>query len=990
MASSVINISINANVRGSNNVMNLTADLQAMAKAAENAKKSMDFEKFASTCSSLVVSTQGVLGALDPLTASFEGFDAAMRQANTMAGKDGAGFERLKSQVMELGAELRGVSREALAGGLYQAISNGVPEDNWISFLEASAKASVGGLADLGGVVTVTSTIIKNYGLEWEEAAAIQDKIQTTAKNGVTSFEQLQQALPRVTGNAATLGVSIDELMASFATLTGVSGNTAEVSTQIAAIFTALVKPSSQAAKMAEEMGIQFDAAAIRAAGGFQQFLSQLDASVKSYSQASGVLEQEVYAKLFGSAESLRALGPLTGQLAETYAKNVEAMAGSTGAIGEAYEQMGGTAAAGLEQMKNRLASLTDSAAAVVSRLKPVISTAAQITQGVSGITAFGGALVKAGKSAAELAQKIKNAKIAAELFGNTAKAALVTSGIGAAVLAIAAAVSHFSAKAEEARAKTEALRKSADGVRASIRESYTSALASASAEIERHRTELKGLMDSNQSTAAKVSELNSAYGPLLGTFKTAAEWYDILAAKAKAYVEAQAYQTMATSAFQTKVGKESELQDLEDQRRAVEGKIAALKEAGEYEGQKAVAGGTGGVSYTTYKTDAAKELDSQLADIADSITAKTREIQTAAAEYDKAVASMTAAQSQLKSAAPAAKPSGADGAKAYASAAGLAAQAQAAFNASVSQSASEAQASNSALADLSDTVSRLSAGAKAAQLSASGLVRSVENSAMTATLQGCNDAMQRLRSAQNTASGENLAGINREIKAIEEKQKALRGLGVEDGEAAPARNAGLGDIAKGWGDIKGIASGIESIGKVADKAASPWERLSAAIDGALAVMQGISGIIDLMKTLGIIAPATAAAEVAAHTSTTIAAEADTNAQLADAAAKTMNAHAWMPFVGIGLAAAAVGVMIATMAGLPKFAQGGIAYGPTVGMFGEYPGARSNPEVVAPLSRLQALLGESGGSRRATEMKLRGRTLVAAIGREQHLKTSLK
>lgn len=143
------------------------------------------------------------------------------------------------------------MARDALADGLYQVISNGVPENNWIEYLRASAKASVGGIADLGETVKVTSTLIKNYGLSWDQATAIQDKIQLTAQNGVTSFEQLAMALPRVTGNAATLGVSIDDLMATFSTLTGVTGNTAEVSTQLAAIFTALVKPSSEATKMA-------------------------------------------------------------------------------------------------------------------------------------------------------------------------------------------------------------------------------------------------------------------------------------------------------------------------------------------------------------------------------------------------------------------------------------------------------------------------------------------------------------------------------------------------------------------------------------------------------------------------------------------------------------------------------------------------------------------------------------------------------------------
>ena len=208
---------------------------------------------------------------LGDLTQETRSFATAMAEANTMAGKDAAGLERMKEQVTALAKEVP-VARDALAKGLYQVISNGVPEDNMLSFLEASARSSVGGIADLQKVVTVTSTVIKNYGAAWTDAAAIQDKIQLTAKNGVTSFEQLADALPRVSGNAATLGVSIDELLASFATLTGVSGNTAEVSTQLAAIFTALVKPSSEAAKMAEAMGIQFDAAAVKSAGGLAEF----------------------------------------------------------------------------------------------------------------------------------------------------------------------------------------------------------------------------------------------------------------------------------------------------------------------------------------------------------------------------------------------------------------------------------------------------------------------------------------------------------------------------------------------------------------------------------------------------------------------------------------------------------------------------------------------------------------------------------------------
>lgn len=144
------------------------------------------------------------------LAGPFESFETAMRSANTMAGKSGAEFDALTQQVVELSKNIP-LAREELANGLYQVISNGVPEDNWIEFLNKSSRSAVGGIADLGETVTVTSTLIKNYGLEWDQAGNIQDKIQMTAKNGVTSFEQLAQALPRVSGSASQLGVSMDE-----------------------------------------------------------------------------------------------------------------------------------------------------------------------------------------------------------------------------------------------------------------------------------------------------------------------------------------------------------------------------------------------------------------------------------------------------------------------------------------------------------------------------------------------------------------------------------------------------------------------------------------------------------------------------------------------------------------------------------------------------------------------------------------------------------
>lgn len=55
---------------------------------------------------------------------------------------------------------------------------------------------------------------------------------------------------------------------------------------------------------------------------------------------------------------------------------------------------------------------------------------------------------------------------------------------------------------------------------------------------------------------------------------------------------------------------------------------------------------------------------------------------------------------------------------------------------------------------------------------------------------------------------------------------------------------------------------------------------------------------------------------------------------------------------------------------IPKLASGGIVTAPTLAMIGEYSGARSNPEVVAPLDKLVGLIG--GGSNPETLNLLKG------------------
>ena len=209
--------------------------------------------------------------------------------------------------------------------------------------------------------------------------------------------------------------------------------------------------------------------------------------------------------------------------------------------------------------------------------------------------------------------------------------------------------------------------------------------------------------------------------------------------------------------------------------------------------------------------------------------------------------------------------------------------------------------------------------------------------------------------------------------------------------------------VRSAWGGVSSIGNTVESLSNTLRGNASAWQKLSAVLNAVLQMEENFKALNQVMRIFGLVSAANktikeqettativnaqavqteAQTTIAAATAKTAANKAEATTNVAGAAAKTFNAHAAIPWVGIAAAAALTGVMIATMASLPKFAEGGIAYGPTLGLFGEYAGASHNPEVVAPLDRLRSLIApqeSSGGG--SVRFRIEGRDLVGVLSK---------
>ncbi len=1038
-------------VEGPNGMKSLimkTADLRKiMESTVEVAKKfESKFINFAafSTSVNAVSNAVGQLNAtFSSVTGQYESFNQAMKAANTMAGKDSAGFKRMKSEVAALSKEIP-ILRDQLADGLYQVISNGVPEDNWIEYLRASARSAVGGMADINKVVGVTATVIKNYGMEWSAAQDIQDKIQLTAKNGVTSFEQLAQALPRVTGNAATLGVTIDELLGTFATLTGVSGNTAEVSTQLAAVFTALVKPSKEASDMAANMGMQFNAAAIKSAGGFEEFLKKLDESVKAYAAANGVLEQEVYAKLFGSAEALRALIPLQGELAETFAKNVDAMTDSAGTMDAAFADMAGTGSAVAQMLKNKWAALMDKFAGFVSVFQPYVSFFSEAIEGASSLfllakafretyvaqmlSAVGSktaaaamtALGLKGKSATFLIRvfstSLRSSTRAMIAFKVAMRGLMIASGIGLVIWAVTAAVEALCNATDKAAEKTERLIDAKERARredefsTQVQEKEKTARESALASIELSIAKLKAFSGTREDEIKLVKEMNSAYGTTMGYFSTVSDWYEALIKNSEAYCRQMEIEA-TTRLLADRIAKLNiEKNDIINDEYGNKRKYSTKKE----EIIKSVSFSTNTGTYSR-QVHTGEYEDSDL----DKANAAVKDINAKIAGLRKQVQdNIKEAQGLSFAVTGTVKPPKLDDGP------------------DTGSKPAVFRATAEILKEIEENIKYFQAklqdvtGAEAAEINKQIALwqkkaDAIKNAGadfnpLARTQEQIAGNIRALESLLADATERERAQLSRQIEFWRKKDDAIRRTGYTLDDVAK-RSQSISEAAIGNLDYRG-SNAPDKDREDIKRQTELWRSLFAAQE---AVKKNVPSPVavkpeGLMPTDNVVALADRWAKLrgeAVDTKEAIAGAVGSIGQslsslgqsfempvlnivgiMAQAIATMIQGYAvatseasaklgpwgWIAFAATGLAQ--LTAMVSTVKGLPAFADGGIVSGPTLALVGEYGGASGNPEVIAPLDKLRSMIEPSPAAMLGDiKFRLEGRTLVAAIEKEANI-----
>ena len=270
-------------------------------------------------------------------------------------------------------------------------------------------------------------------------------------------------------------------------------------------------------------------------------------------------------------------------------------------------------------------------------------------------------------------------------------------------------------------------------------------------------------------------------------------------------------------------------------------------------------------------------------------------------------------------------------------------------------------------------------------------------------TIGGITAHMAALKTIQDSANGTQAIALEKEIRLLKKKLALMQNALMIGGAEAPdmklleAPTIKLPKIEPIklpiTVDTSVLAGANDKIKKSMDTLKdNPYESMQSGLSGIAGTMQSLSGIVgesagawltwggSLLQTIGQAIPQIM---LLAGTQVT-AANAQTAANMTQAATGAAASQSAIPIVGPILAIAAIASVMAAMMAIPKpkaFANGGIVYGNTFAQVGEYAGAANNPEVIAPLNKLKTLIQPAAGFGGEVTFRIEGNALIGLLNK---------
>jgi len=253
----------------------------------------------------------------------------------------GEAFNSLNTNFEAMSAAISGFSKKFgkdandLAKGMYDILSSAVDTGDSLFVLHTASKSAVAGLSDVSKSVDILTALMKSYNFSADQLVHINDVLFQGVIRGRFTYEKLESAMGYLIPIASQVGIEFEELMAVMTTATRKGQHLDMVSRGLALAIQNIIKPSEQARKAAEELGVDLSLAALRSEG-LLGFLRQVNEATDD--------NAALFSKLIPNMRSYRVVMTLAGDGINEAAGDLDLMKTSLDKADEAFGKMAGSA----------------------------------------------------------------------------------------------------------------------------------------------------------------------------------------------------------------------------------------------------------------------------------------------------------------------------------------------------------------------------------------------------------------------------------------------------------------------------------------------------------------------------------------------------------------------------------------------------------------------------------------------------------------------
>jgi hypothetical protein len=214
----------------------------------------------------LILSTEAAKKFRTEAISSFVQLQDSLAYLTTLSTAAAEGQDKLGESILNLvdGPLKNSISALDAASGYYDAISSG---QSSVDFLNASLKFSAATGATATDSIGALAQVHNIYQINARDATKTAALFNSTIENGVINGAQMASGIGQLASVAKSAGIDIVELNAMLAALTKNGFSATDAFQGLMSLITSIAGQGSQSAQAAQELGIRFDFARIKAEG---------------------------------------------------------------------------------------------------------------------------------------------------------------------------------------------------------------------------------------------------------------------------------------------------------------------------------------------------------------------------------------------------------------------------------------------------------------------------------------------------------------------------------------------------------------------------------------------------------------------------------------------------------------------------------------------------------------------------------------------------